>query len=130
MANDVKVRFQSYLPGAGKDSSGGAKQGKTRVVGEVDVTSYSGQGGEPFNPVDVGLTTIDAISLRVADENSGNLGGTGEAFIRHVSYTKSTGHFYLFNVDGAGAWNDVASAATETLEFDALGDSAADVELT
>ena len=130
MASDIKVRFKSFLPGGGYDSSGNAKQGKTRVVGEIDVTSYSGQGGEPLSATDLGLSTIDAISLRNADEASGNLGGTGEAFRREVIYTKSTGHFYLFNVDGAGAWDDLAAAQTETLEFVAEGDSAADVELT
>ncbi len=132
MANDVKIRFRSFLPGAGFDSSGSAKQGKTRVVGEIDVTAYSGGDGEPLNPVDVGLTVIDHINLRVADENSGALSaaaGGGMAPMRDVSYTKSTGHFYLFTVNSDGQIG-VLSNATESLEFDAFGDSAHDVELT
>jgi hypothetical protein len=134
MAIDVKPRFRSFLPGAGFDSSGNPKQGKTRVVGQVDVTAYSGGGGEPFNAVDIGLTTIDSITLRVADENSGAMsdaGGVGSARTRHVSYAKSTGHFYLYFMDGAGSkLPGVGTADTETLEFDAFGDSASDVELT
>ncbi len=126
MANDVKIRFRSFLPGGGKDSSGAAKQGKTRVAGEVDVTSYAGQKGEPFSAVDIGLTTIDSLMLRVADESVDGGGGA----VRRAPYTKSTGHFYLITVDAAGAVTNVAQAATETLEFDALGDSAHDVELT
>lgn len=126
MANDVKIRFRSFLPGGGFDSAGGPKQGKTRVVGEVDVTSYAGQKGEPFNPIDIGLSVIDAIHLRVADACSDGGGGA----TREVNFTKSTGHFYLITVDAAGAVTNVAQAATETLEFDALGDSAGDVELT
>ncbi len=130
MATDVKIRFRSFLPGGGFDSSGNPKQGKTRVVGELDVTSYSGQGGEPLSAADLGLSTIDAITLRNADEASGNLGGTGEAFRRDVIYSKTTGHFYLFTVDGVGDWDDLQAAQTETLEFVAEGDSAHDVELT
>jgi hypothetical protein len=127
MANDVKIRFRSYLPGGGFDASGGAKQGKTRVVGEIDVTAYQGQGGEPLSAIDIGLNVIDSISLRVADEASGD---NVTADMRAVVYTKSTGHFYLFKTEDDGAKGQVAKLATETLEFDALGDSAADVELT
>lgn len=126
MANNVNIRFRSFLPGGGFDSSGDAKQGKTRVVGAVNVTSYSGEGGEPFSARDVGLSTIDSINLRVADAIQGDSTGTE----RQVLYAKSTGHFYLHTIDGAGAKTRVASAATETVEFDAMGDSAHDVELT
>lgn len=126
MAIDVKPRFKSFLPGAGHDSSGNPKQGKTRVVGEIDVTSYSGENGEPLKAADIGLTTIDSINLRVADAIQGDSTGTE----RQVLFAKSTGHFYLHTIDAAGAKTQVAAAATETLEFDAFGDSAEDVELT
>jgi hypothetical protein len=56
-------------------------------------------------------------------------GGVGSARTRHVTYSKSTGHFYLFHVDGAGAWDDLAASETENLEFVVEGDSAHDVEL-
>jgi hypothetical protein len=129
MATDVKIRFRSFLPGGGFDSSGNAKQGKTRVVGEVDVTSYDGGEGEPLKPVDVGLNAIDAITLRNAEEISGGLSG-GDASRRGVVYAKGSGHFYLFTTDGAGTITPLASGGTETIEFVAEGDSAHDVELT
>ena len=128
MANVVKIRFKSYLPGGGFDSSGAAKQGKTRVVGEVDVTSYGGQGGERLTAIDLGLTAIDSIHLRVGEEANGDQGP-----VREVVYAKGSGHFYLYLTSGMGAGTlesaGVAAAQTENLEFDALGDSAADVEL-
>ena len=125
MAIDVKTRFKSFLPGAGRDASGDPKQGKTRVVGQIAVTSYSGEGGEPLSATDIGLSTIDAITLRVEDAMHGDSTGTE----REVLFTKSTGHFYLHTVDAAGAKTQVAAAATENIEFDAFGDSADDVEL-
>ncbi len=124
MANDVRIRFRSYLPGGGFDSAGGAKQGKTRVVGSINVTAYGGDAGEPLSAIDIGLTTIDAISIRVDNEST----GPGQT-TRTAVYSKSTGHFYVFDVSAAGVKVPHA-AATETLEFDALGDSAGDVELT
>jgi hypothetical protein len=126
MANDVRVRFKSFLPGAGFDSSGGAKQGKTRVVGTVTVTSYNGESGEPLSAVDVGLSTIDSITLRVREEYN-----TGSGTVRTAPYSTSTGQFYLqTTLMTTGAISKVATAATETLEFVAEGDSANDVELT
>jgi hypothetical protein len=132
MAIDVKTRFKSFLPGAGFDSSGNPKQGKTRVVGEIDVTSYDGAHGEPLKAVDIGLTTIDSISLRVGDEASAD--ATGSTRTRGVVYSKTTGHFYLFADDADGAVAFVRTnylvTATENLEFVAEGDGAGDVELT
>lgn len=125
MAKNVNFRFRSFLPGAGFDSTGAPKQGKTRVVGVINVTSYSGEGGEPCSARDLGLSNIDAINVRVADEHQGDSTG----ILRLVSYTKSTGHFYLYTQVAAGDRTQVAAAATETVEFDALGDSAQDVEL-
>ena len=125
MAKDVKVRFQHFLPGAGFDSSGNPKQGKTRVTGEIDVTSYSGEQGEPLTATDLRLANIDAVTLRVADAMQGDSTGTE----RQVLYTKSTGHFYLHLIDAGGIKTQVAAAQTETLEFVAEGDSAHDVEL-
>jgi hypothetical protein len=133
MAHDVKIRFRSFLPGGGFDSSGNAKQGKTRVVGRIEVTAYDGGEGEPLKPVDVGLSAIDALTLRVEDENSGAMsdaGGVGSAHTRHVTYAKTTGHFYLFSSDGAGSKIPGADNNTENVEFVAEGDSAHDVELT
>ena len=125
MASDVKIRFRSFLPGGGFDSSGNAKQGKTRVVGIVDVTSYA-PGAEALAPSDIGLSAIDAISLRVSDA-TGDTGGNNE---RRAIYSKTAEEFYLVLTSQAGVPNEYAVAATETVEFDAFGDSAHDVELT
>lgn len=128
MARTIRETFRQFLPGAGKDVLGNPVQGKTRVVGNIDVTSYAGGEGERLSASDLGLTKIDKISLRVADENSGAMSGE-TAHTRHVSYTKSTGHFYLFTVNDAGHKFGGADNDTETLEFDVMGDSAYDVEL-
>lgn len=127
MANDVKIRFKSYLPGGGFDSSGGAKQGKTKVVGIIDVTSYDGEEGEAFGAMDVGLTTIDALQIRVRDQMDGSFPGAKQ---RDVLYSQSTGHFYLLTRVATGVALGVQAGQTETLEFVAEGDSAGDVELT
>ena len=124
MANDVKIRFKSFLPGAGKDSSGNPKQGKTKVVGEIDVTSYA-RGGEDLDAIAVGLNTIDHINLRVADETGDPSGATE----RRALFDKSTSQFYLVNKGEGGTASEYAAAATETVEFVAEGDSANDVEL-
>lgn len=132
MAKSVALRFRSFLPGAGFDSAGSPKQGKTRVVGVITVSSYSGGDGEPLSAVDLGLNAIDYVSLRVSDQNKGAMSaaaGGGIRPLRGVSYTKSTGHFYLYAIDSDGQLSSVGVTATETVEFDAMGDSAHDVEL-
>ena len=132
MAKTVKETFRQFLPGAGRDILGNPKQGKTRVVGNIAVTSYSGGEGEPLSETDLGLTEINYITLRVHDENSGGMSaaaGGGIAPLRQVSYTKTTSHFYLYDVDSDGQISSVASAATETVEYVAEGDSSSDVEL-
>jgi len=126
MAYNVERRSRQWIPGPGFDTSGTPKQGKTRVVGEINVTSYSGSSGEQLAPKDVGLTTVDYLDLKVADEQKGHLDGSR----RQASYSRSTGHFYLFTVSGTGAVASYASAGTETVVFVAEGDAADDVELT
>lgn len=123
MANDVKIRFRSFLPGAGFDSAGNPKQGKTRVVGQVSVTSYGS--GESLSAQDVGLASIDYIDLKVSD----GTGNSSAQNYRQAVYVKSVGEFYLNTVNSAGVPDQYAPAATETLEFVAEGDSAHDAEL-
>jgi hypothetical protein len=94
------------------------------VVGRVEVTAYGGDAGEPLSAQDVGLTTIDAIQLRMENESTGP-GTSG----RTAAYSKDTGHFYVFLVSEAGA-RTVFSGTTTNLEFVAEGDSAHNVELT
>lgn len=124
MANDVKIRFRRWIPGGGFDSSGNAKQGKTHVSGIISVTSYA-PGAEALSATDVGLSTIDYINLRVADETGDPNGSTQ----RRALFDKSVSQFYLVTFGEAGQSNEYASEATETIEFVAEGDSAHDVEL-
>jgi hypothetical protein len=124
MANDVKIRFRDYLPGAGVDAAGGAKQGKTRVVGHINVTDYE-RGGEPLTAIELGVTAIDCLHLRVREEAKGP-----DAHVRRgVVYSASAEQFYLFDISRVGLTEHYADEDTETLEFDVFGDSAHDVEL-
>jgi len=124
MASDITIRFKSFLPGAGKDASGNPKQGKTRVVGQIAVTSYT-KGGEPLSPQDLTLTAIDAIHLRVKDEVGGP---TGEDR-RFAPYNQTDDLFYLVTISDVGQVDEYTAAATETVEFVAEGDSSHDAEL-
>ena len=126
MAKSVKPRFRRYLPGGGFDSNGSQVQGKTQIVGLVDVTSYTGGSGEPLTPRDLGLTAIDSLTLRPVNEVPG---GDGK-HKREAVYATDTETFYLINVDAAGDRTHEAVAAAIEVEFDVTGDSAHDVELT
>ena len=124
MARTIKTRVRSALPGAGFDSSGNAKQGKRRVNGEISVTSY-GTGGESLTAADLGLATIDFISLKHAEEASGANG----AAPRLVLYAAATADFYIVQEGGTTGF-DPASGTTHTVYFDASGDALDGIELT
>ena len=124
MSKTVATRFRSSLPGAGFDSAGAAKQGKRRVVGTISVTSY-GSGGESLTAADVGLSTIDFISIKHADEAASANGANP----RLVLYNLSTADFYIVQ-DVSSTGFDPATGTTHALRFEAVGDSADDVELT
>jgi len=123
MARSIRETFRQYLPGAGKDTLGNPKQGKTRVVGEISVTSYT-SGGEALSPRDFGLTRIDWMNLRVRNAVA------GPASRRIAEYSQSDDVFYLYEVSNTGGADQYTAAATETVEYSAEGDSAYDVELS
>jgi len=123
MAKSVRETFRQYLPGHGKDTLGNPKQGKTRVVGQVNVTSYTG-GGEALTPRELGLTRIDWIDLRVANAVA------SDQAVRLAVYSQVDDVFYLFEQSQGGSLDQYASASTETVEYAADGDSAFDVELS
>jgi hypothetical protein len=125
MSRTIQTRFKSSLPGSGFDSAGSAKQGKRRVVGAISVTSYAAV-GESLTPNDIGLSNIDYISLKHTDESSGPNGQGG----RFVRYQTSTADFYIVQEAGVTGKTDIATGTTHALRFDAIGDSADDVELT
>lgn len=120
MAIDVKIRFRSFLPGHGYNSGGSAKQGKTNVRGRIEVTSYT-KGGEALTPQDLGLNTIDDLTLNLEEPMKGN---DPAQTVRAVYYSRSAQQFYAAtdNAEDAGA-------AAFNMTFDAFGDSAHDIEL-
>lgn len=131
MASTVNTRFRQFLPGAGFDSAGNAVQGKTRVVGHVNVSSYNG-GGESLTPRDIGLTNIDSITLRVRNQ----VPGADGKHVIEASYAADSQQFYLVNVGvttatGAAVRTHFSlGSSNEVVEFVAEGDSAHNVELT
>ena len=125
MARTIKTRVKSALPGAGFDSSGNAKQGKRRVTGSISVTSYTGA-GEALTAADLGLSTIDFISLKHEDEAAGPNGQGG----RYVRYQFTTADFYIVQEAGATGKTDIPTGTTHAVYFDATGDALDGIELT
>lgn len=119
MASDVKVLYQSYLPGAGRDRNGNPVQKKRRVVGRIEVTSYA-QGGETLAPSDLRLDTIDYLDLKVENEVTSNSPGQN---VRRAYYADAAQQFYVVKTRIAGGENELASAATCVLKFVAEGDA-------
>lgn len=122
MARTITVRRREALPGGGFDASGNPKQGKRKVVGSVAVTSYV-SGGVAMTPADIGLATIDFISLKHADE-AANAEGRGS---RWVNYCNTTSDFYI--VQQVGTTEVAATGGTHTVTFTAEGDALDGVEL-
>ena len=129
MANgdvDVKVRFSSFLPGAGYDASGRAVQGKTNIRGVITTTYL--RGGVSLSAVDVGLETIDDLALTLPEPCSSNDPAQG---YRDARYSKSAAQFYL-TVGELGNNTDTVELPSGTVvdvAFDAFGDSAHNAEL-
>lgn len=123
MAIQFNETFRQYLPGAGKATDGSVKQGKTRVVGQIAVDTYTAD-GESLAPVQLGLSSIDAIQFRVRDETdrADGLSRTG------VAYATDSEVFYLYSENSTGAKS--TPSGDFTVEVIAEGDSAFDVELT
>jgi hypothetical protein len=97
------------------------------VVGLIDVTSSSGSSGESLDAIDVGLVTIDAITLRPVDEVPGAASGLIK---REAVYSSGTETFYLVNIDETGIRTFVTSGSAVEVEYVAEGDSSSDVSLT
>ncbi|MHA2069099.1 MAG: hypothetical protein ACXABY_32455 [Candidatus Thorarchaeota archaeon] len=118
MSNVVKTRLRDTKPGTGFDSSGSPRQGKVEVTGRIEVTSYAA--GESLTPSELGLSAIDFLTL-TPEEGMGAADG-GERVTAH--YSVSAQEFYIL-IDGAST----AGGNNLNLFFQALGDSASDVEL-
>lgn len=125
MANQVTVRFRSYLPGSGWDSAGSAKQGKQEVRGIITVTDYV-RNGEDLVPVDLGLTTIDHLDLVLQEPLTSN--DPSEQW-RKVDYSYSAAQFYVVEIGQTGVALNIGATKDPVITFSAFGDSSHDVEL-
>lgn len=125
MANTVQVRYRSYLPGAGFDSNGNAKQGKQEVRGVITVTNYI-QGGEDLTPADVNLTNIDYIELVLQEPFEGN---QSDKTVREIGYSVSAQQFYINTVIQAGDRVELGNTVNPVVMFNAFGDSVEAPEL-
>ena len=125
MARTIKTRVRSALPGSGFDSSGNAKQGKRRVSGSIAVTSYTAV-GESLTASDLGLSTVDFISLKHEDEASGKDGQGG----RFARYCFTSSDFYLVEEAGITGKTAIPTGTSHTVYFDAVGDALDGIELT
>jgi len=124
MSTSVRVRRRCSLPGAGFDSAGNASQSKEQVVGKLVVTNYN-RGGETLRPVDLGLTSLDYLSLQLEE-------GLAEAAhgVRSVVYSVSAQQFYVFVETGATEQQDeVAATSDPVVSFLAEGDAVRRPEL-
>jgi hypothetical protein len=127
MAYDVKVRFKSFLPGAGYDASGRPVQGKTTVQGVLE-GSVVGGGGQPLTAVDLGLQTLDSLHLELEEGSPSNNPASPDT--RRVFYSKSSAEFYIATVgDEAIAPLPLANGTTANVMFTAFGDAAHNAEL-
>lgn len=120
MAKNVEVRSKQALPGAGRDSNGAPVQGKTKVTGVIEVTSYT-QGGENLTPSDLKLDAIDFLNLRFVNEMTSNSPGQG---VRRAYYSDAAQQFYCSRTRTAGGESELAAGASFVLRFVAEGDSA------
>jgi hypothetical protein len=125
MAKTVAVRFRNRHAAGGHDSGGSPVQGKVDIRGVVTVTSYS-RGGESLTPIDLGLSTIDHLDLRVVEpvRSANPAQGT-----RSVVYSDAAQQFYLLEQNVGGGFDEAAGATAVTLSFSANGDAADHVEL-
>lgn len=117
MSNTVQIRYRQPLAG-GFNGNGNPVQGKQNVRGRITVTSAAM--GESLTPSDLGLTTIDDLTLTVTEAVGG---GTGSQ-PRVAVYSHASQEFYILQ--------DQDTVNTKgknfVLSFDAFGDSAANVE--
>lgn len=122
MASDIKIRFKSFLPGAGRDGDGKPDQRKQEVRGQIDVTSYT-RGGENLRPQDLGLTSIDHLKLSLEEPFTNP---NPSAFNRVVDWSKSAFQFYVvnfYNSEGREDAVEIASGTALKLTFSAFGRS-------
>ncbi len=104
--------------GPGFDGSGNPVQTKQQVSGRLVVTTFNG-GGESLTPSDLGLETLDYISLTM-EEGAG--GKSGQP--RFANYSFTAQEFYIFQqTSNAGVSTSGTSAKDYNVDFLAVGNS-------
>ena len=116
MAIDVTIRSHTVLQQGGYGATGAASNSKSVVVGNIDITSYTGS-GEPLTAKDLGLLTIDGFFLSVVDVDGSVPTATN---IHNGGYEHAEELLILF--DGSGGVTDPDTDAE--VRFVAFGDSA------
>lgn len=122
MARTIRELHRSFLPGAGSDTAGNASQRKQEVRGRIVVSSYT-KGGEALTPADLGLETVDYLSLEVVD----SVKGPNEA-PNFATWVEDVNQFYVFDRVNDGTTPntqvvEIAGASALTIAFNAFGDS-------
>jgi len=121
MARTVKILFRDNLVSAGRSLTGAPVQGKQRVVGRVEISTYA-VGGEDLKPNDLGLTNIDYASFRVVDEiDAANV----SSFVS-AKYDDSAQKLVLVNTNNLTTVAEGSGNAT--VQFEVVGDSASLVD--
>ena len=122
MAIDVTIRSHTALLQGGFGAAGTASSSKSIVVGNIDITTYTGS-GEPLVAKDLGLLTIDGLYVTVLDVD----GNVPTATNIHM-WGYDHGEELLLLYDGSAGTVDATSNAE--VKFVAFGDSARAPELT
>jgi hypothetical protein len=129
MTHTVKILHRSHIPGtAGFDASGNPKQGKVRVIGEIDITSYTAA-GEVIKKYKMGVENVDVVKFESKEFVS-----TATLF-RLFAYDRTNEKLIGYAVDTAGGTGDELAPATTSsdlgiIAFEVIGDAAARTEGT
>ena len=106
---------RSFIPGVGGyDTTGNPKQGKVRVIGEFNITTYTA-GGEPILRKFLGVETIDTIQFWV----KGILPTANSTII--AAWDDTNQKVFIQDVDGVP--NEHAAAAIGLVRYEVVGDS-------
>lgn len=126
MAKNVRVTFKGTVPGVGQTTAGIAINKKTLVAGRIGVTSYTAS-GESLLPEDLGLETVDVLTLDVESVNNAATVPASGA-IPLAAWDRSS-NLLIVNIDH-GADTAVTTGQACVVRFVAVGDSSLAPELT
>ena len=112
---NLRIFHKTFIPGApGYDASGNPKQGKVRVVGEFDITSYTAA-GEPLKLRKLGLSVVDNITFEAVE-----ILPTATVLTMH-RYDRTNEKVFCYAVDTAGASGDELIPAATSGDLGRIG---------